>query len=175
MVVLLVANDIDHLVNGIVLETHLGSTDVLRHIYRCAVATQQQFLVQTFVGQVSPYRVVLVALKETLGESLFHLGFTLQVSLTLVIYLVEGNAHLLVGLVETGIHPVVHLLPQGAHLRVVLLPFHQHLVSLLDERSLLLSLFFVHALSHEFLYLLAVVLVEGYIVVTNQVVALLAR
>ena len=45
---------------------------------------------------------------------------------------------------------------------------------LLDEGSLLLGLLLVHALSHELLYLLAVVLVEGHVVVADKVVTLLA-
>ena len=141
VIVLFVAHHIDHLIDGEVLETHLGRTDVLRHIDRGAVRTQQQFLIQTLVGQVGPNRVVLVALKQTLSESFLYFGLTLQVGLTLVVDLIKRNAHLLVGLVETGIYPVVHLLPQGANLRIVVLPFYQHLVSLLDERSLLLCLF----------------------------------
>ena len=47
-------------------------------------------------------------------------------------------------------------------------------MSLLDERCLLFGLLFVHALGDEFLYFLAVVLVESHIIVANQVVALLA-
>ena len=174
VVVLLVTNDINHLVNGIVLETHLGRTDVLRHIDRSAIATQQQLLIKSLVGQVSPYTIVLMALEETLGESLLHFGLALEVSLRFVVYLIKANAHLLVGLIETSIHPVVHFFPQGTHLWVVVLPLHQHLVSFLNQWSLLLGLFFVHALGNEFLDFLTVMLVKGYIVVANQVIALLA-
>ncbi len=64
-----------------------------------------------------------------------------------------------------------------------MLPLHQHLVSLLDERSLVLSLLsgslFVHAILHilllELCDFLTVVLVESHIVVADEVVALLAR
>ena len=41
VVVLLVAHHVDHLVDGVVLEAELGGTDVLSHVYRCAVATEQ--------------------------------------------------------------------------------------------------------------------------------------
>ena len=115
-----------------------------------------------------------MALKESLGKSFLHLGLTLQVGLTLIVYLIEGDTHLLVGLVETGIYPVVHLLPKGTYLRIVLLPLDQHLVSLLDEGSLLLGLLLVHALGCQLLDFLAVVLVEEYVVVANEMVAFLA-
>ncbi len=73
-------------------------------------------------------------------------------------------------------------MPKGTYLRVVVFPFHKHLMSFLDKRSLSLGLLCgglaVHALCHvlclELGYLLAVVLVEGHVVVAYQVVALLA-
>ena len=174
VVVLLVTHHINHLVDGIVLETHLSRTDVLCHIDRGSVRAQQQLLVKSLVGEVCPHAIVVVTFEESFGKPLLHLGLTFQVGLALIIYLVKRHAHLLVCLVEASIHPAVHLLPKSPHFRVVLFPLHQHVVSLLDKRSLLLGLFFVHSLGHEFLYLLAVVLIEGYIVVTDEVVALLA-
>ena len=49
-------------------------------------------------------------------------------------------------------------------------------MSFLDERSLLFSLLLVHTLLlHELLHFLAIVLIEGNIVISNEVVALLAR
>ena len=182
MVVLLVAHHIYHLVDREVLETHLGSADVLCHIHRCAVGAQQQFLVESLAGKVSPHRVVLVSLEESLGESFLHLCLSLEVSFRLIVYLVEAHSKSLVSLVEAGIHPVVHFLPQGAHLRVVILPLDEHVVCLLDERSLflgfLLSLFlaqtFGDILRSELLHLFAVVLVESHIVVADEVVAFLS-
>ena len=64
-----------------------------------------------------------------------------------------------------------------------MLPLHEHLVSFLDERSLCLSLLcgslFLHAfldvLLLELSDFLTIVLVEGYVVVADEVVALLAR
>ena len=44
----------------------------------------------------------------------------------------------------------------------------------LDERSFLLGLLFVHTLSHKLLDLFAIVLVEGHVVVADEVVAFLA-
>ena len=174
VVVLFVAHDINHLVDGVVLETHLGSANVLGHIYRRAVRTQQQLLVEPLVGEVGPHRVVIMTLKDTLGETLLYLGLSFQIGLAFIVDLVEAHAHLLVGLVEAGIDPRVHLLPQGAYLGIVLFPLHQHLVSLLDKRSLLLCFLLVHALSHELLHLLTIMLVEADIVVANEMVTLLA-
>ena len=173
MVVLLVAHHVDHLVDGIILEAHLGSTDILCHIDAGAITAQQQLLVQSLLGEVCPDRAVVMTLEESFGESFLDLGLTLQVGLALIIDLIEGDTEFLVGLIEAGIHPVVHLLPQGAHLRVVLLPLHEHLVGFLDERCLLLGFLLVHALGHEFLHLLTIVLVEGHIVVADEVVTFL--
>ena len=182
VVVLLVAHHIDHLVDGIVFEAHFGGADVLSHIHRCAVGAQQQFLVEPFIREVGPHAVVILAHEEPLGQSFFHLGLALQVSLRLIINLVKSHTERLVSLVKTGIHPVVHFFPKRTHLSVALFPFHEHLVSLLDERSLFLGLLFgllfAHAVGHELgfelFHLVAVMLVKGHIVVAYQVVALLA-
>ena len=115
-----------------------------------------------------------MALKETLGETFLYLGLSFQIGLALVVDLVKANTHLLISLVEASIDPRVHLLPQGTHLGVVLLPLDEHLMSLLDKRSLLLCFLLVHALSHELLHLLTIMLVEADIVVTDKVIALLA-
>ena len=182
MVVLLVAHDVYHLINGVVIEAHLGGADVLRHVDRRAVRAEQQFLVEALVSEVCPHAAVLLAEEKSLFEAFLHLGLTFQISLRLVVYLVEANAERLVRLVETGVHPRVHLLPKGAHLGVALLPFHEHFVSFLDERSLflglLLGLLVGHAVGYVFglqlLNLFTVVLVKGHVVVAYQVVALLS-
>ena len=83
-----------------------------------------------------------MTLEEAFGESFLDFGLTLEVGLAFIINLIEGDTKFLVSFIEAGIHPVVHLLPQGAHLGIVLLPFYQHLVSFLNQRSFLLSLFF---------------------------------
>ena len=67
MVLLFVADHIDHLIDGVVLEPQLGSTYILRHIDRCAVRTEQQFLIQTVLGEVSPDGTVLTAVELTGG------------------------------------------------------------------------------------------------------------
>ena len=58
MIILLVADDIDHLVNGEVFEAHFCRADVLCHIDRCAVTAQKEFLVESLVGEICPDGVV---------------------------------------------------------------------------------------------------------------------
>ena len=111
VIVLLVAHHVNHLVDGEILESHLGCTDILGHIHGGAVGAQKQFLVKTFIGQVCPYTVVLMTLEETLGETFLNLSLALEISLRLIVNLVEAHTESFVCLVESGIHPVVHLLP----------------------------------------------------------------
>ena len=81
VVVLLITYYVDHLVDREVLETEVGSTDVLSHIDRGAVGTEQELLVETLVGEVSPYTVVVLAEEETLLQAFLYLFLTLQVSI----------------------------------------------------------------------------------------------
>ena len=81
MVVLLITYDVYHLINGIVLEAHLSSTDVLRHVNAGAIATEQQLLVETFVGEVSPNGIILMTLKETLSEAFLDFCLSFQIGL----------------------------------------------------------------------------------------------
>ena len=55
VVVLFVTNDIYHLVDRVVLETQFCCSDILCHIYRSTIRTQQQFLVETLACEVCPY------------------------------------------------------------------------------------------------------------------------
>ena len=174
VVVLLITHDINHAVDGIVLVTQLGGTDVLGHIDRRAVAAQQQLVVQAVGSEVSPHAIVFLAVEDALLEALEHGVASHQIGVALVVDFVEGNTHALVGLVKAGIYPVVHLLPQGANLGVTSLPATQHVVCLLDEGCLLLGLFRTHTLLDEFLDFGLIVLVKCHIEVANQVVALLA-
>ena len=89
VIILLVTHHVDHLVDGIILETHLCRTDVLSHINAGAIGAEQQFLVKAFVGKVCPDGVVLVAFEESFGEAFLNLGLTLEVGLRLVVNLIE--------------------------------------------------------------------------------------
>ena len=81
VVVLLVAHNIDHLVDWEVLETELSSTDVLSHINRSAVAAEEEFLVQSLSLEVSPNRVVVAAVEEAFLQSFHHLLATFKISI----------------------------------------------------------------------------------------------
>ena len=182
VVVLFVAHHVDHLVDGEVVEAHGGSADVLRHVDAGAVGAEQQFLVETFLGEVSPHAVVVLAEEESFLQSFLHLLLAHEISVGLVVYLVECHAERLVGFVESGIHPVVHLLPKRTYFRVALLPFHEHGMCLLDEGGFSLGLFLGVLFGHAFgqvlclerLALFLVVLVERHVEVANEVVAFLA-
>ena len=80
VVVLLVTYYVNHLVDREVLEAEIGSTDVLSHINRSSVRTEQEFLVETLVGEVSPNRVIILAEEETLLQSFLYLLLTLEIS-----------------------------------------------------------------------------------------------
>ena len=49
MIILFIAHNINHTVDGIIAESQLGRSDVLRHIHRCSVGAEQQFLVESLV------------------------------------------------------------------------------------------------------------------------------
>ena len=48
VIVLFVADDVDHLVDGVVLIAQLGGADILGHVDRGAVGAEQQLVVETF-------------------------------------------------------------------------------------------------------------------------------
>ena len=81
VVVLLIAHHIDHLVDGVVVETQLRRTNILGHIDRGTILTEQQLLVQTIFRQVSPYRTILPTVEDTLLQTFQYLCLTLQVGL----------------------------------------------------------------------------------------------
>ena len=182
MIVLLVAHHIDHFIYGEVLEAELGGTNVLGHVYAGAVATEQQFLIETFGSEVGPHRTVFAAVEDAFGQSFLYLLLTFEIGVGLIVNLVKAYTERLVSLVKTCIYPFVHPTPKGTDFGVVLLPLHKHVVGFNDERSLVLGTcgggLLVHTLSYQtvldFLHLLAVVFVEGYIIVTDEVVALFA-
>ena len=174
MIVLLIAYDINHLVDGKILITEFGGTDILCHIYRSAVAAQKQLVVKTGIGKVGPYRAVILPVHDALVKSFEHFLLALEIGIALVVYLVEVHAETLVGSIEACIDPIIHHFPQSAHLRVFVLPAAQHLAGLKHERRRLFSLFLRHAFIHQLFYLGFIVLVKEYIKVTYEMVALFA-
>ena len=81
VVILLITNDIYHLIDRVILETELCSADILSHIDRCAIGTEKQFLVKTFLGEVSPYGVVGTTIEESLCEAFLYLFLTFEISI----------------------------------------------------------------------------------------------
>ena len=77
MVLLLVAHYIYHLIDGVVLKTQLSRTDILRHIYRGAIASEQQFLIEPIGREVSPYRIVVAAVEFTGCQTFLNLRLAL--------------------------------------------------------------------------------------------------
>ena len=175
VIVLLVAHHIYHFVDGEVAITQLCRAYVLSHVHRRAVFAQQQLLVEAVLLQVGPYGAILAPVHLALFQALEHQLLAFQIRLALVVYLVEAHAETFVSLIEALIYPSIHGLPQTAHLRVVLFPAHKHFAGLAHQRRLVLGLILRHALSHQVGHLGLVMLVEQYIEIANQMVALLAR
>ena len=113
MVVLLVAYDVNHFVNGEVAETELGGTDVLRHVHGGAVGAEQELLVKSLGGEVGPDGTVFLAEKDAFPQTFFDLFLAFQVGIALVVNLVEADTECLVGFVEAGVNPLVHLAPKA--------------------------------------------------------------
>ena len=173
VIVLFIAHHIDHLVDGIVAETELSSTDVLGHIDRSAVGAEEEFFVQTFFGEISPHRTIFAAIEQTFGETFFYLFLTFEIGVRFVIDFVERHTEGFVGFVKTSIHPFVHLAPKSTHFFVALFPLAEHLASFYHQGyfsfGACFSFFFAYTLSDEFRFELshfcAIVLVESYVVV----------
>ena len=81
VIVLFVTYYVNHLVDRIILETKLSCTDILSHVYGSTVSTEQQLVIQTFSGQVSPYGTIFFAEEETFFEAFHYLFLTFQISL----------------------------------------------------------------------------------------------
>ena len=175
VVVLLVADDVDHVVELVVLETAERGAEVLRHIYGGAVAAQQQFLVEPVGREVDPHRIVVATVEDAFLEPLLDERLAQQISLRLVVDLVEIDAQRLVSDVETLVDPTVHGLPQRIDFGVLGLPLAQHLLRFEHDRRLLLGFVFRQTLRHKLLDLSLVVLVELDVIFTDEVVALHAR
>ena len=73
MVVLLIAHHVNHLVDGVILEAHFSSTDILCHIDAGAIGTQQEFLVKALVSKIGPNRIVGLGFKW--GKELVHFSY----------------------------------------------------------------------------------------------------
>ena len=173
VVVLLVAHGVHHAGEVRELPEALdGRADVLRHVHRRAVAPQQQLLVQPVAGEVAPHAAIVLAEEDALLQALQHLVPAQLVGVALVVQPVEVDPHAGVGGVEALVHPAVHGLPEIHHLRVAGLPLAEHLLGGQQDRGLLLGLLLGHATGHQLLHLGLEGLVEGHVVLPDQLVAL---
>ncbi len=172
VVVLLVAHHVYHAVDVVVVETLFGGADVLRHVYRGAVGAEQQLLVEAVGAQVGPYRAVLAAVEHAFFESFEHFLLAVEVCLRLVVYLVESHSHALVSLVETGIYPAVHLFPEGAYFGVAFFPLAEHGAGVGHDGRGGFGFFLAHAFGLQLGEFFLIVLVERYVAVAYEVVAL---
>ena len=175
MVLLLIAYDIDHLINGVLVEAHLRRTDILRDVYRGAIRAEEDLTVKTFVSEVGPYRSVRILDELAFLQTTQDFFLTEEVGLRLVVDLVEANAHTLVGLVEASIDPGVHHAPEAADLFIAILPAAEHSASVSHQRRSCFSFFLGLAFVHESRKLGLVVLVKENVEVADQVVTLLPR
>ena len=174
VVVLLVTYDIDDAIQSVLLEALQCSAKILCHIYRCAIATEQQLLVKAISLEVDPNRSILLAEEYALCQTVLDESLAKDVGLRLVVYLVEINAESLVCYVESVVNPAIHLLPKCTHLGILCLPLAEHLLCLEKDWSLLLGILFAHSSLDELLDFGLVVLVELHIVVAYKVVTFLA-
>ena len=182
MIILLISHYIYHLIDRIVLKTKFGSTDILSHIHRSSVSTEQQLVIQSFRSKVGPYRIVFFAIEEALFKTFHHFILSFQIGIRFVVNLIKTNPHHLIGLIKTGIHPIIHLFPKRTDFGIVSFPLTQHFAGFLHQRWLSLSFcfsfFLVHPfcliLSHQLFYFRFVMLVKSHIIIANQVVAFLA-
>ena len=172
MVVLLVADYIDVFVEIPLAMTHCSRAKVLRHIDRGAIGTEKDFFVEAVGGEVDVGCAGFVLLTDALFKSVNHILLAFEVGLRFVINLVESDAHQFVRNIKTVVNPRVHRLPERNRIGVALFPFLEHLVGFDDGRCFLLGVVLGHTLSHKFLDFSLVVLVELYIIIANQMVAL---
>ena len=73
MILLLVTHDIDHLIDGILIKAHLRGTNILRDVDRGAIRAKEDLPIQTFAGEVRPYRTIRVLHEEPFVESTEYL------------------------------------------------------------------------------------------------------
>ena len=118
VVILLVAHNIYHFVDRVVVVTQFGGAYVLSHIDRCAVTAQKQLVVQAFGGQISPYRAVVFSVHYALFETFKHFLFAFEVCVAFIVYLVKTDTHAAICLIESRVNPFVHHFPASAHILV---------------------------------------------------------
>ena len=174
MIVLLIAHDIDELVQPVLLEALFGGTEVLGHIYGSAVAPQEKFPVESVGSKVTPHRTVSLFLEDAHVKAFLDESLAEKIGLRLIICPVKRDSEVPVSLVEALVDPSVHLLPEVHNLLVPVLPPVEHLLGLLEGRGVFLGFLLRHAGGYKLIHLSLVHVIEGHIIVADEMVTLLA-
>ena len=149
MIILFISNSVNQLLDIILFETFHSSSQILSHINRSSIRTQQQFLVKTFVGQIAPDRTVVFFVKNPVFQTFLNQIFPKNISIALVLNLVKINTQSGVSLIKSSINPFVHHFPKLANFRVVLLPFQKHFLSFDDRWRLFFCRFLIYSVSNH--------------------------
>ena len=173
MVVLLVTDDIDMGVKTVLGEAAFRRAEVLGDVDRSSVGTEDELAVEAVCSQVAPYGAVRVTDKRSILQSFLYKLLTQQVSVMLVIDLVERDTQSLVGLVEPVEYPAVHHGPKVADFLVAFLPLDQHFMHGLHAGGFFLGGLLIHSCGNKFLHLAGKDVVELDIAVSDEVVTLL--
>jgi hypothetical protein len=181
VIVLFITYHINHLVNREIGKTQFSRTYVLRHIDRSSIRPKKQLMIQSFPCEVGPYGTVFFAVEETFLQAFHNLLLPFQIGFRLVINFIESNSHHTISLIEAYIYPIIHLLPQSTHFGIISFPLHQHFTRLFHQRRfrfrlsfrLFLTQAFTLKLRHQLFHFGFIMLVESYIVITNQMITFL--
>ena len=111
MVVLFVSYGISQGVNVKITKTFDGRSKILGDVYGRSVRTQDNFFIESLVGQVNPYRSVVFFVKNALLQAVVHHVFSEQVGIAFKIIFVKIDPQGFVGRVKTVVNPLVHFFP----------------------------------------------------------------
>ena len=108
MVVLLVTHHIGEAIDGEVLETLNGRTNILGHVHRGTIAAKHEFFVQPVFPQINPNGTVVPTVKNSALNTSLNVLLAQQVGFGFVVVAVKCNAEPLVCCVEACIDPLIH-------------------------------------------------------------------
>src|SRR6056297_591523 len=111
---------------GPVLMTGDSRPDILGEVEGCAVASQEDLLVQVYLRKIHPNRTILFFVKTTAFQALEHLFPSATVGFTLIVKLVKTDACVLVGRINSIDGPSIHPKPELGYLGNTLFPILKH-------------------------------------------------
>ncbi|OPZ96582.1 MAG: hypothetical protein BWY72_01585 [Bacteroidetes bacterium ADurb.Bin416] len=171
MVILFVPHHVDHLVDGVFSEAEGGCSDVLSHVHRGSVGSEQYFLIQPVCREIGPNRPIFLAQEQALFQSFQHFVLAWQVGFRFVVDFVESHSQLAIGFIESSINPFIHGSPELSDFGIAGFPPQEHVASLGHQRGGSFGGFLAVALIHQRGNLLLVMLVERHVEIAHQVVA----